>query len=62
LPQRGRTRERFIITAGESHFTLDGEERVAGPGETIIVRSASVAPRELGPGDIQAVVERPARP
>jgi quercetin dioxygenase-like cupin family protein len=55
--------ERFIITAGEAHFTLDGEERVAGPGETIIV-PARVRHSEgnPGPAEIQAVVERPARP
>jgi quercetin dioxygenase-like cupin family protein len=29
--------KRFIIAAGEAHFTLDGEERVAGAGETIVV-------------------------
>jgi quercetin dioxygenase-like cupin family protein len=54
--------ERFIITAGEAHFTLDGEERVARAGETIVV-PAGVRHSEgnLGPTDIQAVVElRPA--
>jgi quercetin dioxygenase-like cupin family protein len=54
--------ERFIITAGEAHFTVDGEERVAGAGETMIipagVRHAEANP---GPAEIQAVVElRPA--
>jgi mannose-6-phosphate isomerase-like protein (cupin superfamily) len=29
--------ERFIITAGEGHFTLDDEERVVGPGQTLVV-------------------------
>jgi mannose-6-phosphate isomerase-like protein (cupin superfamily) len=29
--------ERFIITAGEAHFLLNGEARVARAGETIIV-------------------------
>ncbi len=55
--------ERFIIMAGEVHFTLDGEERVAGPAETIIV-SAGVRHSEgnPGPAEIQGVVERPARP
>ncbi len=54
--------ERFIITAGEAHFTLDGEERVAGPGETIVV-PAGVRHSEgnRGLAEIQAVVElRPA--
>jgi len=54
--------ERFIITEGEAHFTLDGEERVARAGETIVV-PAGVRHSEgnRGPTDIQAVVElRPA--
>ena len=29
--------ERFTIIAGEAHFTLNGEQRVAGAGETIVV-------------------------
>ena len=29
--------ERFIIVAGEAHFTLNGEDRVVGPGETLVV-------------------------
>jgi quercetin dioxygenase-like cupin family protein len=29
--------ERFTILAGEAHFTLDGEARVAGAGETLVV-------------------------
>jgi hypothetical protein len=54
--------ERFIVTSGEAHFTLDGEERVARQGETIIVppgmRHSEGNP---GPGEIHAVVElRPA--
>jgi len=57
-----RQEERFIITAGEARFTLDGEERVAGAGETIIVppgvRHSEGNP---GPGEVHAVVElRPA--
>lgn len=54
--------ERFIITAGEARFTLDGEERVARAGETIVV-PAGVRHSEGNPGaaEIQAVVElRPA--
>jgi quercetin dioxygenase-like cupin family protein len=51
------------MTAGEARFTLDGEERVARPGETIIV-PAGVRHSEgnPGPAEIQTVVERPARP
>jgi quercetin dioxygenase-like cupin family protein len=54
--------ERFIVTSGEAHFTVDGEERVARQGETIIVppgmRHSEGNP---GPGEIHAVVElRPA--
>jgi mannose-6-phosphate isomerase-like protein (cupin superfamily) len=54
--------ERFSITAGEAHFTLDGEERVVGPGETLIVPvGARHAERNPGPGEIRGVVElRPA--
>ena len=54
--------ERFTILAGEAHFTLDGEQRIAGAGETIIV-PAGVPHSEgnLGPGEIEGVVElRPA--
>jgi mannose-6-phosphate isomerase-like protein (cupin superfamily) len=29
--------ERFIISAGQAHFTLNGEQRVVGAGETITV-------------------------
>jgi quercetin dioxygenase-like cupin family protein len=54
--------ERFIITAGQAHFTLDGEERTAVAGDTIIV-PAGVRHSEGNPGptEIEAVVElRPA--
>jgi mannose-6-phosphate isomerase-like protein (cupin superfamily) len=54
--------ERFTIIAGKAHFTLNGEERVAGPGETIIV-PAGVRHSESNPGSvaIEGVVElRPA--
>jgi mannose-6-phosphate isomerase-like protein (cupin superfamily) len=54
--------ERFIITAGEAHFTLDGKELTARAGETIVV-PAGVRHSEgnPGPGDVEAVVElRPA--
>jgi hypothetical protein len=54
--------ERFTILAGEAHFTLGGEHRVATAGETIIV-PAGVPHSEgnPGPGEIEGVVElRPA--
>jgi quercetin dioxygenase-like cupin family protein len=55
--------ERFIVTAGEAHFTLDGQERVARAGDTVIV-PAGVRHSEgnRGLADIEAIVElRPAR-
>ena len=55
--------ELFVILAGEARFTLDGEERVARAGETVVV-PAGVRHSEgnPGPGEIMAVVElRPAR-
>src|SRR5262252_10235426 len=54
--------ERFIISAGEAHFTVEGEERGARAGETIVV-PAGIRHSEgnPGPAEIQAVVElRPA--
>jgi quercetin dioxygenase-like cupin family protein len=54
--------ERFIILAGEAHFTLNGEQRVARAGETIVV-PAGVPHSEgnPGPGEIEGIVElRPA--
>src|SRR5450755_3832668 len=54
--------ERFTITSGEAHFTLSGEERVVGPGETIVV-PAGIRHSEINPGSVQieGVVElRPA--
>jgi hypothetical protein len=55
--------ERFIVLAGEAHFTLAGERRVARAGETVVV-PAGVRHSEGNPGlaEITAVVElRPAR-
>lgn len=54
--------ERFIIAAGEAHFTLNGERRVVGAGESIVVpvgtRHSEANP---GPEEIEGVVElRPA--
>ena len=55
--------ERFIVLAGEAHFTLDGQQHVARAGETVVVpagvRHSGGNP---GPGEITAVVElRPAQ-
>jgi quercetin dioxygenase-like cupin family protein len=57
-----RQEERFTILAGEAHFTLDGEQRIARAGETVVV-PAGVPHSEgnPGPGEIEGVVElRPA--
>jgi quercetin dioxygenase-like cupin family protein len=54
--------EHFIVLAGEAHFILDGQVRVARAGETIVV-PAGVRHSEgnLGSAEIMAVVElRPA--
>ncbi|MGO9884288.1 MAG: cupin domain-containing protein [Solirubrobacteraceae bacterium] len=54
--------ERFMIAAGEAHFTVNGEEHVIGPGETIVV-PIGVRHSESNPGTvaIEGVVElRPA--
>jgi mannose-6-phosphate isomerase-like protein (cupin superfamily) len=54
--------ERFTITAGEAHFTVNGEARVVGPGETIVV-AVGVRHSESNPGSVavEGVVElRPA--
>ncbi|MGB0093274.1 MAG: cupin domain-containing protein [Solirubrobacteraceae bacterium] len=54
--------ESFAITVGEAHSTVNGEERVVGPGETIVV-PIGVRHSESNPGSvaIEGVVElRPA--
>jgi quercetin dioxygenase-like cupin family protein len=54
--------ERFTITAGEAHFTVNGEKRVVRTGETIVV-PAGVRHAETNPGstEVEGVVElRPA--
>jgi quercetin dioxygenase-like cupin family protein len=54
--------ERFIITTGEAHFTLNGTQHVARAGETIVV-PAGVRHSEgnSGTAEIEGVVElRPA--
>src|ERR1700759_493739 len=50
--------ERFIISSGEAHFTLDGEARVVGAGETIVV-PIGIRHSESNPGTvpIEGVVE-----
>jgi quercetin dioxygenase-like cupin family protein len=50
--------ERFMITAGEAHFTVNGQKRVIGPGETIVV-PIGVRHSESNPGSvtIEGVVE-----
>jgi mannose-6-phosphate isomerase-like protein (cupin superfamily) len=54
--------ERFTIRAGEAHFTLAGDHRVVGPGQTLVV-PIGVPHSESNPGSvaIEGVVElRPA--
>lgn len=54
--------ERFMIAAGDAHFTVNGEERIVGPGQTIVV-PAGVPHAESNPGSvaIEGIVElRPA--
>jgi quercetin dioxygenase-like cupin family protein len=54
--------ERFTIVSGLAHFTVAGEERTAGPGDTIVV-PAGVRHSEgnLGSVEIEGVIElRPA--
>jgi quercetin dioxygenase-like cupin family protein len=50
--------ERFTITAGEAHFTVNGAERIVGPGETIVI-PVGVRHSEANPGSvaIEGVVE-----
>jgi mannose-6-phosphate isomerase-like protein (cupin superfamily) len=43
--------ERFTIDTGEAHFTLNGEERVVGPGEMIVV-PVGVPHSEANPGSV----------
>jgi quercetin dioxygenase-like cupin family protein len=54
--------ERFIVTSGEAHFTLNGEARVARAGDTVIVPpGARHSEGNKGPADVEGVVElRPA--
>ena len=46
--------ERFIITAGQAHFTVNGEQRVVGPRGTLDVPAG--APHSEGnPGSVEVV-------
>ncbi len=46
--------ERFIITAGEAHFTVNGHKQVVGPGETLDV-PAGVRHSESNRGSVEVV-------
>jgi mannose-6-phosphate isomerase-like protein (cupin superfamily) len=46
--------ERFIITAGEAHITVNGEEHVVGPGDTLDV-PAGVRHSESNQGSVEVV-------
>jgi len=50
--------ERFAISAGEAHFTLAGENRVVGPGETLVV-PIGVPHSQSNPGSVavEGIVE-----
>jgi mannose-6-phosphate isomerase-like protein (cupin superfamily) len=54
--------ERFIIVAGEAHFTLDGAETAVGAGETLVVPvGARHSEANRGQTEVIGVVElRPA--
>jgi len=54
--------ERFIISAGEGRFTVNGEERVVGPGETVVIPAGVPhSEQNVGSADLEGVVElRPA--
>ena len=58
-----RQEERFSIAAGQAHFTLNGQKRVASAGQTIVMPAG--VPHSVGnpgPAQIDGVVERrPAR-
>lgn len=46
--------ERFMITAGEAHFTVNGEACVVGPGEALDV-PAGVRHSERNPGAVEVI-------
>jgi quercetin dioxygenase-like cupin family protein len=43
--------ERFTITAGDAHFTVNGAERIVGPGETIVI-PVGLRHSESNPGSV----------
>lgn len=54
-----RQEEQFTIVAGEARFTLNGQERVARAGETVVIPAG--VPHSVGnpgPADISGVVDR----
>jgi quercetin dioxygenase-like cupin family protein len=54
-----RQQEQFTILAGQARFTLNGQEHLAGAGETIVVPAGvphSVA--NPGPAEIDGIVQR----
>ena len=57
-----RQEERFNITAGQAHFVVDGETRMLGPGETVIVPAGTRHSEEnRGTTEVSGTVElRPA--
>jgi mannose-6-phosphate isomerase-like protein (cupin superfamily) len=58
-----RQEERFTIAAGQAHFTLNGQKRVASAGQAIVIPAG--VPHSVGnpgPAQIDGIVERrPAR-
>jgi quercetin dioxygenase-like cupin family protein len=54
--------ESFTIVTGQAHFTIDGEDRVVGAGETLIVPPGTRhSEANVGPVEVEGVVElRPA--
>jgi len=50
--------ERFTITAGEAHFTINGDERLLAAGQTLVVpRGVRHSERNAGSVEIEGVVE-----
>ncbi|MGD9734106.1 MAG: cupin domain-containing protein [Solirubrobacterales bacterium] len=57
-----RQEERFEIESGEAHFSRDGIEILAGPGDTVVIPAgARHSERNRGTEEVRGVVElRPA--
>ena len=54
-----RQQEQFTILAGEAHFTVNGHERVARAGQTMVVPAGVPhSVRNTGAAEIEGVVER----